>query len=76
MSIYFSKYVRQGKKTFKFGALNGGVYGSGISYKYGYFNGNKFEGLSFSYDKHTEVERDDDERDGIGSMTTVLKTSF
>ena len=76
MSIYFSNYVRQGKKTFKFGALNGGVYGSGISYKYGYFNGNKFEGLSFSYDKHTEVERDDDERDGIGSMTTVLKTSF
>ena len=74
MSIYFSKYVRQGKKTFKFGALNGGVYGSGISYKYGYFNGNKFEGLSFSYDKHTEFERDDDERDGIGSMTTVRET--
>lgn len=76
MAVKFSKYIRQGKKTFDFGALSGGTYGSNVSYKYGYFNGNKFEGLSFSYKKYTEFESDDDEKDGIGSMTTVRESTI
>ena len=75
MAIQFSKYVRQGKKTFRFMATSGGVYGSSIGYEYGYFNGNKFKGLKYSYSSETEIEYDDDEKDGIGSMTTVRKCS-
>lgn len=76
MGMNFSKYVRQGKKTFSFGAMSGGAYGSSISYKYGYFNGNEFDGMSFGYQKYTEFESDPDEKDGIGSMSTVRKTSM
>ena len=75
MAIKLSKYVRQGKKTFRFMATSGGVYGSSIGYEYGYFNGNKFKGLKYSYHSETEIEYDDDEKDGIGSMRTVRKCS-
>ncbi len=75
MAIKFSKYIRQGKKTFRFMALSGGAYGSSVAYEYGYFYGNKFSGLSYSCHKHTEIEDDPDEKDGIGGMTTVTNRS-
>ena len=72
MSIYFSNYVRQGKKTFKIKKLEAGKYTAHVSYQYGYFNGDKFEGLSFYYKKYEYIERDEDDRDGIGG--TSLET--
>ncbi len=73
MAITFSKYVRQGKKTFRFHATSGGVYGSNVSYEYGYFYENIFRGLRYSSSSETEIEYDDDEKDGIGNMTTTHK---
>ena len=75
MSIKFSKYVRQGKKTFRFISTSGGVYGSNVAYEYGYFNGNRLDGISHFYHSETEIESDPDERDGIGSMRTIRKRS-
>ena len=75
MSIKFSKYVRQGKKTFRFISTSGGVYGSNVAYEYGYFNGNRLDGISHFYHSETEIESDPDERDGIGSMHTIRKRS-
>ena len=72
MSIYFSNYVRQGKKTFKIKKLEAGKFTAHVSYQYGYFNGDKFEGLSFYYKKYEYIERDEDDRDGIGG--TSLET--
>ena len=68
MPIKFSKYVRQGKKTFRFIRLSGGAYGCGIEYEYGYFYGNTLDGIRFSLDKQTVITEDPDEKDGIGSM--------
>ena len=67
MAIRLSKYVRQGKKTFRFLAMSGGAYDSSIAYEYGYFNGDAFRGMRFSYKKYTEFEDDPDEKDGIGA---------
>lgn len=75
MAIKFSKYVRQGKKTFRFSSTSGGVYGASVGYEYGYFNGNRFDGMQYSYHSETEIEYDADEKDGIGSMRTVRKRS-
>ena len=75
MAIELSKYVRQGKKTFRFIRMGGGVYGCDICYEYGVFNDNKFYGLHYELDKETEYESDDDEKDGIGGMTTVRNYS-
>lgn len=76
MSIKFSKYIRQGKRTFRFVRMGGGAYGCNIEYGYGYFDGDRMDGVYFSNDKHTEIESDPDERDGIGGMTTVRKRSL
>ena len=73
MSIYFSKYVRQGKKTFKVGKLNAGTK---VWYRYGYFNDDKFEGLCFYYDKYTTIERDEDHRDCIGGTSVEEEISI
>ena len=75
MSIKFSSYIRQGKKTFRFIRLGGGAYGCSIEYEYGYFLENRFDGVHYSYDRSTEIEEDEDERDGIGGMTSVEKRS-
>ena len=74
MSIKYSEYVRQGKLTFRFYNLSGGAYGSNIAYDYGYFFGNKLIGMRYGSSHKTEIERDDDERDGIGSMTTTRES--
>ena len=76
MSIRFSDYVREGKKTFRFIRMGGGAYGCNIAYEYGYFSGNKLRGTRYSFESHTEVEDDPDEKDGIGSMRTVRSGSF
>ena len=73
MSIYFSKYVRQGKKTFK---VNKNDAGTKVWYRYGYFNDDKFEGLCFYYDKYTTIERDEDHMDGIGGTSVEEEISI
>lgn len=76
MPIKFSEYIRQEKKTFQFRRMSGGAYGCNIEYGYGYFNGNRLDGMYFSLDKHTEFEDDPDEKDGIGGMRPVRTRSF
>ena len=75
MAIRLSKYVRQGKKTFRFICMSGGVYDSNVAYEYGYFSGNALRGMRFSYKKYTEFEDDPDEKDGIGAMRPVWEQS-
>ena len=75
MAIRLSKYIRQGKKTFRFLAMSGGAYDSSIAYEYGYFNGDALKGMRFSYKKYTEFEDDPDEKDGIGAMRPVVEQS-
>lgn len=76
MSIYFSNYVRQGKKTFRIGKLDPGKSDAHVAYKYGVFRGNTFEGLCFCYDKYTTIERDEDDRDGIGGTSQEEELSM
>ena len=48
MIIKLSDYVRENAKTFKFGSMSGGVYGSNISYSYGSFCDGKRRGFSYA----------------------------
>ncbi|MBE6694292.1 MAG: hypothetical protein E7589_05980 [Ruminococcaceae bacterium] len=76
MSIKSSKYTRQGALTFNIRRLSGGSYGCDIDYDYGVFEGECFTGMTYHHHKYTEFESDDDEKDGIGSMTTVRDRSL
>ncbi|MBR2650904.1 MAG: hypothetical protein IKD45_04520 [Clostridia bacterium] len=75
MRLKPSKYVREGKRTFKFYNLSGGTYGSSVSYDYGFFDGDTFVGMHYGQSHSTTIEGDDNERDGIGNMTTERKLS-
>ena len=76
MPIKSSQFVRQGKKTFRFYRLSGGVYDCNILYEYGYFQGDTCVGMRYAHKKYTEYEDDPDEKDGIGGMIPIRTRSL